>query len=299
MGQIENIASRILVLGIRGMAGHVIFSTLSELGNYDVFGLARNIQTTKKIFSLDVTNTTGLKEILNLEFDIVINCIGVLNEKAEDNPDKAIWLNSYFPHLLESLTKNTKTKIITVSTDCVFSGTRGNYTETDVMDGEGFYSKSKSLGEIKNNKDLTIRTSIIGPDLNENGIGLFNWFMLEKKAISGYTKAFWSGLTTTELARVIHQAIQQNIHGLLIVGGSSKISKFQLLELFNKIFKGNTLTIEKNAQYKTDKSMFSSRVDFNYTVQSYEDMLLDMKSWMLSNDSLYNHYTVIEKIYDS
>jgi dTDP-4-dehydrorhamnose reductase len=281
---------KILVIGIKGMAGHVIFNALPKLGQYEVYGVARNISSTNRIFNIDVSNTEELKKIIDLNFDVVINCIGILNKDAEDNPHKAIWFNSYFPHLLESLTKNTNTKVISISTDCVFSGKKGNYTETDFRDGEGFYATSKSMGELINDKDLTIRTSIIGPELNKEGIGLFHWFMQQKDAISGYSHAFWSGITTLELTKVIHQTIIQDPKGLLIVAGNSKIDKFSLLKLFNSIFRNGELTINANPNYKVDKSMYSSRSDFDYQVPLYEEIILEMKTWIESNKELYTHY---------
>lgn len=279
---------KILVIGIKGMAGHVVFKSLPQLGNYEVYGVARNVVSTDRVFNLDVSNIEELKRIVDLGFDVVVNCIGILNKDAEDNPHKAIWFNSYFPHLLESLTTNTKTKIISISTDCVFSGKKGNYTESDLTDGQGFYAMSKAMGEILNEKDLTIRTSIIGPELNKEGIGLFHWFMSQKGGMSGYSQAFWSGITTIELAKVIHQTILQDIKGLLIVAGNSKIDKFSLLKLFNNIFRNDVLTITENDNYKVDKSMYSSRSDFDYHVPSYKDMVLEMKRWVDENGYDYN-----------
>jgi dTDP-4-dehydrorhamnose reductase len=271
---------KVLVIGIKGMAGHLLFQSLPELGGYDVYGIARNIESTDKIYNLDVSNTEELKKIISLQFDVVINCIGILNKDAEDNPHKAIWFNSYFPHLLESLTKDTKTKIISISTDCVFSGKKGGYTEADLRDGEGFYAVSKSLGEVINEKDLTIRTSIIGPELNADGIGLFHWFMQQRHDVKGYSQAFWSGITTIELAKVIHQAILQEIKGLITVSGKSKIDKYNLIKLFNKIFRNDSLIVSGDSKYKVDKSMYSSRTDFDYNVPSYEEMILEMKQWI-------------------
>jgi dTDP-4-dehydrorhamnose reductase len=279
---------KILVIGMKGMAGHVVFKSLPKLGDYEVYGVARNVISSDRVFNLDVVNTEKLKKIISLQFDVIINCIGILNKDAEDNPHKAIWFNSYFPHLLESLTKNTKTKVISISTDCVFSGKKGNYTESDLRDGEGFYAMSKAMGEIVNEKDLTIRTSIIGPELNKNGIGLFHWFMQQNNPVSGYSKAFWSGITTIELAKVIHQTILQDTKGLLIVAGAPKIDKLSLLKLFNKTFKNSVLDISENANYKVDKSMCSSRYDFDYQVPSYEEMILEMKMWIDEND--YDYY---------
>lgn len=281
---------KILVLGIKGMAGHVIFRSLPLLGEYEVYGIARNVNPSTSIFNLDVTNTEELKKIIDLQFDVIINCIGILNKDAEDNPHKAIWFNSYFPHFLEAVTKNSNTKVISISTDCVFSGKKGGYSENDFKDGEGFYAQSKSLGEIVNNKDLTIRTSIIGPELNKDGIGLFHWFMQQKKETNGYTQAFWSGITTVELAKVIDQAIKKNITGLIVVASEKKIDKYNLLALFNKIFRNSSITINENSSYKVDKSMYSVRTDFNYIVPSYEEMLIEMKSWIIKNKILYKQF---------
>lgn len=278
---------KVLVIGIKGMAGHVVFQSLPILGNYDVYGIARNVEASDKVFNLDVFNTEELKKIIDLQFDVIINCIGILNKDAEENPHKAAWFNSYFPHFLEAVTKNTNTKVISISTDCVFSGKRGNYCETDFKDGEGFYAVSKSLGEILNDKDLTIRTSIIGPELNKNGIGLFHWFMQQKKETNGYTQAFWSGITTIELAKVLDQAIKQNIKGLIVVAGQNKIDKYSLLVLFNKVFKNNSIVINKNSSYKVDKSMYSNRNDFEYTVPTYEAMIEEMKRWIDTNEPNY------------
>lgn len=280
---------KVLVIGIKGMAGHVVFKSLPLLGEYKVYGIARNVEPSDVIFNIDVSDTKELKRILDLKFDVIINCIGILNKDAEDNPDKAIWFNSYFPHFLEASTKGTKTKVINISTDCVFSGKRGGYTESDFKDGEGFYATSKSLGELNNAKDLTIRTSIIGPELNQDGIGLFHWFMQQKKETNGYSQAFWSGITTVELTKVINQAIQQNITGLIVVAGKTKIDKHSLLNLFNKIFREGALTINENSKYKVDKSMYSSRNDFDYNVPSYEEMLKEMKQWIDKGIYHYNY----------
>lgn len=278
---------KILVIGVKGMAGHVVFNSFSVLEKYDVYGIARNVESTDAIFNVDVAQTEELKRIINLDFDVIINCIGILNKEAEENPSKAIWFNSYFPHFLEEITKNAKTKIITISTDCVFSGKKGNYTETDFKDGEGFYALSKSLGELNNNKDLTIRTSIVGPQLDKNSSGLFHWFMQQNGSVNGFTDAFWSGVTTVELAKIIDKAITQNRTGLLIVTGKNKIDKYSLLNLFNKVFRNNEITINPESDYKVDKSMYSSRTDFNYTALEYEQMIVEMKDWIDSNSSRY------------
>lgn len=284
---------KILIIGIKGMAGHMLYNYFSESELYDVYGLARNIESTPKLFDLDVSNTAQLQSLFTThQFDYVVNCIGILNKDAEDFPSKAIWFNSYFPHYLEEITKETQTKVIHISTDCVFSGKDGGYTENDFKNGIGFYAQSKALGELTNAKDVTIRTSIIGPELNQNGIGLFHWFMSQSddEVLKGFTNAFWSGITTLELAKVILEIINQNISGLIQVAPSSKIDKYSLISLFNSIYKNDKMAIEPNGNYHVDKSLVSIRTDFDYQVPSYQKMLESQKDWILQHASIYSHY---------
>lgn len=280
---------KILIIGIKGMAGHVIFRSFKSDNNYDVYGIARNVESSDNIFNLDISNTGEFKKIIEEnKFDIIVNCIGILNKEAEDNPDKAIWFNSYFPHYLEKLTKNTFTKVIHISTDCVFSGKKGNYTEMDFKDGIGFYAQSKALGEIVNDKDVTIRTSIIGPEINKNGIGLFHWFMSQSinVELKGYSQAFWSGITTIELVKVIKWVIEDNVFGLKQIAPNNKINKYDLLNLFNEIFRDNNIHIIEDSHYKVDKSLVSINTDFIYNVPDYKIMLLEMKRW-IETESIY------------
>lgn len=280
---------KVLVIGIKGMAGHIIFRYLKNLESYDVFGIARNIEGSDHIFNLDVSETGKLKEILNnSQFDYVINCIGILNKDAEDHPSKAIWFNSYFPHFLEELTRNSNSKVIHISTDCVFNGKKGNYSENDIKDGEGFYAQSKSLGEINNSKDLTIRTSIIGPELNINGIGLFNWFMAQDGNINGYSSAIWSGVTTLELAKAIDFVIKNPIEGLVHLTNGIPINKFDLTNLFKDIWKKDNITINRYDGKVVDKSLQKSN-KLVYEVSGYREMLTEQFNWMKEFSSLYNY----------
>lgn len=284
---------KVVVLGCKGMAGHVIKAYLKSIGEYDVWGIARGIKTGSNLINLDVSNTRQLESILyKNSFDIVVNCIGLLNKTAEDNPELAVWFNSYFPQLLASYGEKYGFKLIHISTDCVFSGKEGSYTEESFKDGIGYYSQTKALGEIVNNKDLTFRTSIIGPELKIDGIGLFHWFMHQMKPISGYTEAYWTGVTTFELAKAIHQAIHQDLTGLYHLVNNSKISKYELLGLFNTIFKNNSIEILADSNYKSDKSLVNSRNDFNYIVPSYKTMIFEMKEWMKLHKVFYQNYTI-------
>jgi dTDP-4-dehydrorhamnose reductase len=279
---------KILVLGIKGMAGHVVFRHLQLLGNYEVFGVARSIEHTECVFNVDVSNLVELDRVIGQGFDVIINCIGILNKDAEDNPHKAVWFNSFFPHYLESVTKNTNTKVISISTDCVFSGKKGSYSENDIKEGEGFYAVSKALGEINNEKDLTIRTSIIGPELNTNGIGLFNWFMNQKGEINGYTSAIWSGVTTLELSKAIHYAIENPLTGIVHLTNGIPINKYDLLKMLNEIWNKKKLTIIAYNGKVVDKSLKLSE-RFNYQVPNYLQMLVDQHDWMVKFANLYKY----------
>jgi dTDP-4-dehydrorhamnose reductase len=280
---------KILVIGIKGMAGHLIYKFLQNNKNYTVYGIARNIEPSKTIFNLDVSDTVKLNKIVDdHQFDYIINCIGILNQDAESNPSKAIWFNSYFPHFLEEITKGSESKVIHISTDCVFNGEQGNYSETGIKNGEGFYAQSKALGEIDNSKDLTIRTSIIGPELNTKGIGLFNWFMHQAGEINGYTTAVWSGVTTLELAKAIDYTILHPLSGLVHLTNGEPVNKFELLHLFKEVWCKKDIKINAYEGKVVNKSLKKSE-RFNYQVPSYKEMLLDQYNWMRNFANLYEY----------
>ena len=285
---------KILVLGANGMAGHIITIGLKESFNfYDIMSVARSNSIIKPTYILDVLNFKDLEALINTTMpNIIINCIGILNKNAENNPEKAVLINSYLPHFLEAITKNTNIKIIHISTDCVFSGKEGNYLETSFKNGIGYYAQSKALGEIINKKDLTFRTSIIGPELNNAGIGLFNWFYNQKGEINGYTKAIWTGITTIELLNAIKAAITENLCGLYHLVNNKRISKFDLLNLMKDEFVKNIILIEDN-NYKIDKSLLNTRKDFDFKVKEYKEMVSDMNIWIKKHKNLYNHYNTI------
>jgi dTDP-4-dehydrorhamnose reductase len=286
-------SKKIIVLGANGMAGHIICKGLQEVEKIDVISVARNASIISPTKILDVTDFVKLKNLIESELpDIIINCIGILNETAENNPEQAILINSYLPHFLESLTKESSTKVIHISTDCVFSGKEGNYIESSFKNGVGFYSQSKSLGELNNSKDLTFRTSIIGPELNKDGIGLFNWFVNQKNEINGYKEAYWTGVTTLELLNAIKHAIDEDLTGLYHLVFEQKISKFELLNIINKEFSLG-LKLIPNDKYSVDKSLINKRRDFRFKVKSYEMMIKEMHSWILINKDLYPHYSDI------
>lgn len=279
---------RYLVLGAGGMAGHMITNYLIEQGE-EVAGLARKELHYCKTHVMDAANFESLKELVQTgNYDIVINCIGLLNQDAEQNIAKAIQLNSYLPHFLTDITKNKKTRIFQMSTDCVFSGKRGQYQEKDNPDGETYYDKTKALGEIKDNKNLTFRNSIIGPDMNENGIGLFHWFMKQSGKINGFVKSRWTGVTTLTLAKAFHKASYSNLTGLYHLVNNEVTTKYDLLCLFNK-YSGKNLKIKKVDGIMHDKSLVNTRTDFDFKIPSYEQQIEEMMDWIKTHNKMY-HY---------
>lgn len=278
-----------LVLGAGGMAGHIITHYLKEQGE-EVEGLERRELSYCKTYNMDATQFNKLEQIIKENnYDVIINCIGLLNQNAEDNVDLAILLNSYLPHFLSKVTKNMKTKVIQMSTDCVFSGKKGHYTENDFPDGETYYDRTKALGELNDEKNLTFRNSIIGPDINENGIGLFNWFMKQDGEINGFEKSIWTGVTTLTLAKAMHKASYENLTGLYNLVNNEIISKYGLVNLFNKYSKKG-LTIHKVDGIIHDKSLYRTRNDFSFDVPSYEQQIKEMFEWINSHKELYPHY---------
>jgi len=272
---------KVLVLGSKGMAGHMVHRYFLSVG-HDVVGISRK--------ECDMRDTQKLLDIISAgKCDYIINCAGILNSNAEDNKSEAIFVNSFLPHFIAEHIKNTKTKLIQISTDCVFSGNKGGYTENDVLDGTKAYDKTKALGEIIDDRNLTVRTSIIGPDMNPNGIGLFNWFMKQSGAVKGFSKAIWSGVTTLELVRFLDFAMNKNITGLYHLTNSIPINKFDLLNIFNDTFKKG-LVIVSETEFHVDKSFINTRKDFVYNVRSYREQISDMKDWIDKNKDLYPHY---------
>ncbi|MCM3774133.1 SDR family oxidoreductase [Priestia aryabhattai] len=271
---------KVLILGGKGMAGHMITSYFQQKPQYTVFYTSRDPDDKNGIY-VDVTSSTNLEEIIeSIKPNIIINCVGILNEHASNNNKLAFQVNSLLPHQLVKLTERYQGKLIHISTDCVFSGIKGDYTENDTPDGTSIYAQSKQLGEIISHKHLTIRTSIIGPELKEDGIGLFLWFMKQKGKIKGYEKVLWNGVTTLELAKAIEAMIKQDINGLYHLSLEKKVSKFELLKLMQEIFEKTDIVIIPDSHIVLDRTIKSTRVDFKYELPTYEQMLRELKDWM-------------------
>lgn len=284
---------KIFVLGCNGMAGHLISLYLKEQG-HEVIGFART--ASKLLDNTIVGDASDMNSIKNIvsegNYDAVINCIGLLNQFAENNKATAVLLNGYLPHFLADITKGSKTRIIHMSTDCVFAGNDGPYFEDSLPNGTTFYDRSKAIGEINNDKDLTFRNSIIGPDIKESGIGLFNWFMKQNGPIGGFTGAIWTGVTTLTLAKAMDAALNQNLSGLFNLVNNESINKFDLCTLFNKYFRNGEVVIYPNDKLQLDKSLRRKRTDFVFEIPSYEQQIQEMREWVNAHKELYPHYNL-------
>ena len=281
---------KILVLGAFGMAGHTVALYFKEQG-YEVHAFARRPFPYCMWIQGDAFDIENLKTIVTTgRYDVVINCIGLLNQFAESAPEKAIYINSYLPHLIVSWLKDTSTRFIQMSTDCVFAGNTGPYDEESFPDGKSYYDRTKALGEVNDDKNLTFRNSIIGPDINENGIGLFHWFMQQNGSINGFTKAIWTGVTTLTLAKAMECAIRTDLSGLYNLVNNDSINKYDLLCLFNQYFRNNELTIKQSDKLALDKTLLCKRTDFDFVVPSYEQMIIEMKEWVNNHKEIYPLY---------
>ena len=264
------------------MLGHILLKKLNNNNIFETYDIVRNKKKRSNNFECDVTNFDSLFEIIKqLNPDFIVNCIGVLIKGSNDNPSNAVLINSVLPHKLVQFTDAVNAKLIHISTDCVFDGSKGSYIESDNKTAQDIYGLSKSLGEINDDKNLTLRTSIIGPELKDNGEGLFSWFLKQQGEVNGFTESIWGGVTTMVLSDVIIKSINENHTGLIHVTNGTSISKFELLSLIKEEFKMNNIDLKKVLGKKSNKSL---NTKFNYfKIPSYEEMITDMHKYYSKN----------------
>lgn len=272
---------KILVLGSNGMAGHVMTKYFYNKG-YSVRTLAKS----NADYNIDIENQQQVIDFFThfpKSFEYVINCIGLLVKDSIERPDRASIINSWFPHYVEMILKNTNTKLVHLSTDCVFNGSKGNYIETDIHDETNFYGKSKSLGEVNNNKDITFRMSIIGPEIKQNGTGLLNWILKNKETeLPGWENALWNGMTTLQLAKCIEKyMLNSKISGVYnLVSNKNSINKFELLSLINKVYRLNKTIKHTLGPKNINKILVDTRKEINFEIPDYLTMLEEMRDFV-------------------
>jgi dTDP-4-dehydrorhamnose reductase len=261
---------KLLILGVSGLIGSIFFKVLSQDKNIQVFGTVRSnadkeyflrIKPSYLIDSIDCNDNVGVKKLFeNVKPDLVINCIGLTKHYKKIDMIDMIKVNALWPHELARLCDDFNAFLIQISTDCVFSGAKGSYTELDTPDAIDLYGRSKILGELNYfyGNTLTLRTSTIGHELKRH-FGLLDWFLEQKKACKGYKKAIFSGLPTVALANIIRDHIieDRNLKGLYHVG-AEPISKFDLLNLIASVYNKDTF-IEPDESFVIDRSLDCSK----------------------------------------
>lgn len=273
------------------MLGNAMFRILVEAENMQVIGSLRSSSYRKhfpasmqqSLYSgVDVKCTDDLAEfIADQRPDVIINCIGLVKQlSSSKDPMQAIAINSLLPHRLAYMCQLANARLVHFSTDCVFSGNKGSYTESDLSDAEDLYGKSKFLGEVSAPHAVTVRTSIIGHEL-ESKNGLIDWFLSSSGSIKGFTKMIFSGLPTNELAAIVRDYILKDasLHGVYHVSAKA-ISKYQLLAIVAEVY-GKEIQIAPDDEVVLDRSLVSTRFRelTGYNPPEWRDLVQSMYSY--------------------
>lgn len=262
---------KVLILGAKGMAGHMISLYLKENTDWDIiswgreeFEVKEEIKWKEKIQEVNSSN----------QIDCIINCIGILKPVANANPILGVRMNSLFPHELAKLGTELKTKVIHLSSDC--------WEDLDV------YGRSKRAGEIDYPDHLTIRTSIIGPELKNDGSGLFQWFMTQKSEVNGFVNHYWDGVITLELAKMIKSLIEKksDLTNIIEFRTKNKVSKFELLSYLNETFEKN-IKLGKKETEVVDKT--NNQADILCELP-LDQQIKELKEWMAKHSAIYQQY---------
>ena len=282
---------KILVLGATGMLGNAMMRVFGERDDFDLSGSVRSTATVNLlpprlqkaiIPGVDVENPDQLAGLFDrVRPDVVVNCVGIVKQlEAAEDPLTAIPINALLPHRLARLASLSNARLIHFSTDCVFSGARGGYVETDVSDAYDLYGRSKFLGEVAGAGCLTVRTSIIGHELTGRQ-GLVEWFLSQSGVVNGYTRAIFSGLPTVALSKVVRDVIlpKEELSGVWHVG-SDPVSKYDLLKLVASAY-GRDLEIVPVDAPVIDRSLDSSRFRSatGYVPPSWPELVDEMRAF--------------------
>lgn len=287
----EKCAMRVLVLGATGMLGNAMIRILSENADWDVFGTVRSGSagrfysrriSEKLLAGIDVENHDSLVSVFNrIRPDVVINCIGLIKQLADANdPLLALSVNSLLPHRIARLCGLAGARFVHISTDCVFSGEKGNYRETDPSDAEDLYGKSKFLGEVDYPHAITLRTSIIGHEL-QSANGLLGWFLNQEAQCNGYVNAIFTGLPTVTLAQIVRNVVipHPDLSGVYHVA-AQPISKHDLLKLIADIY-GKSIEVVPDDKLVIDRSLSAGRFQeaTGYLAPSWPELIKSMYAY--------------------
>ena len=276
---------KILVVGASGMIGSTVLRVMSENKDWEVFGTIRSASAkyffpdsiAKRLLNgVDVEYPDALMNVLDaIRPNVVINCAGLTKHKPEaDDPLISLPINTLMPHRLAGLCKLIGARLVHVSTDCVFSGEKGGYTETDFADARDVYGKSKAMGEVYSPHTITLRTSTIGHELQSKH-GLLDWFLSQEGDCKGYTRAIFSGLPTVIFAQVIRNVVIPDVElsGLYHVA-AKPINKFELLKMISSLY-GKSIEIIADDMLVIDRSLDAARFSeaTGYVAPEWEDMI--------------------------
>jgi dTDP-4-dehydrorhamnose reductase len=282
---------KILVLGVSGMLGNAMFRVLSESCEHEVWGMARSPAVQKHYGAalasrveagIDVENPDSLASLLErIRPDTVVNCIGLVKQFAQaGDPLQALPINAMLPHRLARYCALLGARLVHISTDCVFSGARGAYGETDISDAEDLYGKSKFIGEVAYPHTITLRTSIIGHELASHH-GLIEWFLSQTGTVHGYRRVVFSGLPTVELSRIVRDAVlpRPTLSGVFHVA-SAPITKYDLLKLVAQAY-GKTIEIVPDDSVAIDRTLIADRFRLatGYVAPAWPDLVQLMKNF--------------------
>lgn len=282
---------KILIIGASGLIGNSLFKYFSTKKDIFVFGTIRspkdfkvqsNFDNSKLFTGVDLENKNDLEKIFDKVLpDVVINCAGITSGSKEiENYYRVITLNSLLPHYLSNLSVRYKARLIQISTDCVFSGSKGNYAEGDYPDALDLYGRSKSLGEVTYLNAITLRTAAVGHEVNSSR-GLVDWFLSQKGSVKGYKNCTFSGLTTIEIGRVIYEYIlfNSNLVGLYHLSADA-ISKYDFLLLIKDIY-NKDINIMPDYKIIINRSLDSSsfKKATGFLPKSWVSMIKEMKSF--------------------
>ncbi|MGO6718770.1 dTDP-4-dehydrorhamnose reductase family protein [Rhizobium ruizarguesonis] len=276
---------KIVVLGVSGMLGNAMFRKLSETQSLAVYGTSRTTSaksyfrgelTDRIVSGIDVENQDSLARVLaEIRPDVVINCVGLVKQLSDANdPLAALPINAILPHRLVRFCKLVGARLVHISTDCVFSGSHGNYRESDFPDANDLYGRSKFLGEVDYPNAITLRTSIIGHELG-SAHSLIGWFLAQSGSVKGYSRAIFSGLPTVEIANLVRDVIlpRRDLSGLYHVA-AAPISKLDLLRLVADTY-GKTIEIAPDESLVIDRSLNADRFReaTGYAAPSWPDLI--------------------------
>jgi dTDP-4-dehydrorhamnose reductase len=283
---------KVLILGSTGMLGNAMIRVLSEKNDWQVLGTARS-ESAKRLFVPDIAarlifdvdvkqHDSLITAFTKLRPDVVINCVGLVKQLADaEDPLQTIPINAILPHRLAQLCELTGARLVHISTDCIFNGEKGNYCETDPSDATDLYGKSKFLGELAYPHTITLRTSIIGHELQSTH-GLVGWFLSQQERCNGYTNAIFSGMPTVVLAQVIRDVVipRPDLSGIYHVS-AQPISKYDLLKLIASVY-GKSIEIVPDDRLLIDRSLNSDRFreETGYVAPEWSTLIKTMHSYI-------------------